>query len=127
MAVIWEFRERVLILALVGDSVEEPSEEIDAALSDPRFKPGTRLLLNIRQPSPKDFRQCGRWMALQRSKGLSSRIAIVVDQQYQDMATIATVYLANEGVDLTIFSDLDQAVRWLAVGSGSGEFSAGTF
>jgi len=127
-----EIRRNTLILTLMDNSAGELAQTIATAMSDLRFTVGTSMVLDVRlsteNPSTRDFCEWAHWLALQRAKGLSSRTAIVVDQKYEHqlgLALTAAVYFDNEGMDLRTFTDLDEAIQWLATGSRAARRNAG--
>jgi hypothetical protein len=118
VAVTWEIWGSALILTFIGDSADEPAEAITAAVSDPRFTAGTSMVADVRlsadEALPEVFRRWACWLAALRTKGLSSQVAVVVAEKYQyGLARMATVHLDREGMDLTIFTDLDEAIHWV--------------
>lgn len=124
MAASWEIRDRILIVTAIGDwSDGGPPAAVDQAITDPRFKPGMSLLLDVRQStmnlSADEVRLRSKGLALLGTKGLSSRCAIVVGPklfQY-GLARMAKVFLEHRGMELEIFRDLDAALEWLSLAS----------
>jgi hypothetical protein len=120
MPVTWTFRSSVLVVTLAGEySFEEPAEAVTSAMQDPRFQPGTSLLIDARlsktHRSSEEFRGRSLWMASLLSKGLSPRCAMVVNSaahQY-GLARMAGIYLDLQGMTLEIFTDLEEAIDWL--------------
>ena len=128
MPVSWEIRGPLLIVRLVGRyAFDEPEAAIVEAMSCPEFQTDTSLLIDARsseiQRSSEEFRQRSVWMASLQPRGLSSRCAIVISDRPSQfgMARMAATHLELRGMTLGIFTDLDEAVKWL---SNGGEFHA---
>src|SRR5207248_677648 len=126
MPVSWEIRGPVLIVTVVEDwSGGGPASAITEGMADPRFEPGTALLLDVRQsrmnPSASQISLRTDWMGYLRDKGLSSRCAIVVGPMaYQfGLARMAKSYLGFQDMELRIFNDRDEAFNWLSKREGA--------
>ena len=121
MPVTWEIRGQVLIVTLAGDyGFEEPVRAVQEAIADSAFQRGTSLLVDSRlsktSRSSEEFRERARWLASLRDKGLSSRCAVVIGPEAHQfgMARMAATHHDLQGLELEIFTDLDEAVRWLS-------------
>ena len=124
MAVTWEIRGLVLIVTLVGDyAFDEPVRAVTEALADAQFRPGTSLLVDARlshtRRSSEEFRTRAKWVASLASKGLSSRCAIVVAPEPHQigMARMVATHHEIQGLEMSIFNDLEEALRWLSNGN----------
>jgi hypothetical protein len=135
MPVSCEIRGSILVVTLVGDySFEEPVQAVMSAIADPDFHAGTSLLIDSRlsktSRNSEDFRERARWMGTLRDHGLSSRFAIVISPKPHQfgMARMAATHLDLKGLELEIFTDMDEALRWLSkaghIASGSEKSSA---
>jgi hypothetical protein len=120
MAVTWQFRGSVLVLTLVGKyTFEEPIQAVTDAIGNPQFRAGTSLLIDARRSetrrSSEEFRARAYWMASLVSQGISRRFAIVINSQPHQygLARMAGIYLDLQEMTLEIFSDLEEAMRWL--------------
>jgi hypothetical protein len=121
MPVTWEIRNSILLVTLAGDyGFDEPMSAVAQAMADPGFRKGTPLLIDARlstsRRSSEDFRQRSLWMASLQAKGLASRCAVVINGQLHQlgMARMAATHLDLRGMELEIFTDLNEAVRWLS-------------
>ena len=120
MPVTWEIRGSVLIVTLIDECGEEPANAIVAAMADPRFQPGTSVLLDVRlcsdSPTSDQIRPRARWLATLQSKGLSSRFAMVSGPRAHEfgLARMCATHLELQGLELEIFTEFDDAMRWLA-------------
>ena len=121
MPASWEIQDEVLIVTVIRDwSGGGPGTAITQAMADSRFKPGTALLLDVRQsgmnPSGQEVNSRTKWMASLLSEGLSRRCAIVVGQKPHQfgLARMAQSYLACREMELQIFTDFDEALKWLS-------------
>jgi hypothetical protein len=119
MPVIWEIRDSVLVVTLVGACGDDATTAISAAMQDGAFKPDTSLLLDLRRctdrPSGEELRGRAQSLAARRVKGLSSRCAFVVGPSAFEfgLARMATAYVGLYGMTMDIFTDPDEAIRWL--------------
>ena len=121
MPVRWEIRGQVLIVTLVGDySFEEPALAVKEAIADSGFQTGTSLLIDTRlsqtSRSSEEFRERAKWLASLQDKGLSSRCAVVIGPEPHQfgMARMAATHHDLQGLEMEIFTDLDEAFRWLS-------------
>ena len=126
MSVSWQIRGSILVVTLAGDySFDEPVHAVTAALADPHFQPGTSLLIDARlsktSRNSEDFRERARWMATLRDKGFSSRFAILINFQLHQlgMARMAAAHLDLKGLELEIFTEMDEALQWVSHASTS--------
>jgi len=124
MAVTWEIRGVVLIVTLTGDyGFEEPVRAVAEALANPQFKVGTSLLVDARlshaRRSSEEFRTRAKWLASLKSRGLSSRCAMVIanEPHQYGMARMAATHNEIQGLEMRIFTDFDEAFRWLSNGN----------
>ena len=127
MPVSWEIRSHVLIVTTIEDwSGGGPASAIEQAMADPQFRPGTSLVMDVRRsrmnPSATEVMERSKWLASLRSKGLSGRLAIVVGPQaYQfGVARMAQVYMQIAEMEVKIFTELEEALGWLAAENGAG-------
>ena len=121
MPVTWEIRGAVLLVTLIGDyAFDEPMAAITQGMASEQFRAGTALVIDARlsktNRSSEDFRQRSFWMASLQAKGLASRCAIVVNGQLHQlgMARMASTHVGLRGMELEIFTDLDEAIAWLS-------------
>lgn len=121
MPATWEFTDRVLVVTAIGDwSAGGPASAITEAIADPRFQPGTPLVLDVRRstmnPTADQVRARTEWMAALRVTGLASRCAVVVGPKaYQfGLARMAQMHLESREMQLQIFTGLDEALTWVA-------------
>ena len=120
MPVSWEIRDQILIVTVIEAWIGGgPAKAITEGMADPRFKPGTPLLLDVRQsqmnPSGEEIIFRAGWMAGLQSSGLSRYCAVVVGPKLLQfgLARMAQGHLEQRDMDLKIFSDLDEASSWL--------------
>jgi len=98
-------------------------------MRDPRFQPGTSLLLDVRlsadNPTSDEMRPRARWLATLQAKGLSSRCAIVIGPRTHEfgLARMAATHLEIQGLELEIFTALNEALEWLSNASALGAAS----
>jgi len=121
MPVTWEIRSQVLIVTLVGDySFDEPVLAVNEAIADSGCQTGTSLLIDARfsktSRSSEDFRERAKWLASLQDKGLSSRCAVVIGPEPHQfgMARMAATHHGLQGLDMEIFTDMGEALRWLS-------------
>jgi hypothetical protein len=110
-----------MVVTAVGDwSGAGPASAITEAMADPRFQPGTALVLDVRlstmNPSAEQVRARAEWMAALRAAGLASRCAIVVGPKAHQfgLARMAQAHLESRQMEMQIFADLDEAMAWAA-------------
>jgi hypothetical protein len=121
MPATWEFRDSVILVTAVGDwSGAGTASAVTEAMADPRFEPGTALVLDIRlsktNPSADQVRARAEWVAALRASGLASRCAIVVGPKAHQfgLARMAQAHLESREMEVRIFRDLDKALTWVA-------------
>jgi hypothetical protein len=120
----WEIRDGILFVTVVGEwGNRGPAVAIAEAVADPQFQAGTALLLDVQlsenNPTAEQIRSRAEWIGSLRSKGLSSRCAVVVGpKSYQlGLARMAGTYLDFHGMSLGVFRSLEEAVHWLSMTS----------
>jgi len=121
MSVAWELRGPVLVVTTSGAYT---NEEVDTALgagaADPRRVPGTLVLFDGRQSQAKLTKGDMEWRAARLESlprlGFGPRVAFVVNAQPHrfGLGRMLELRLEPRGVDVRIFSDMDQAWAWLA-------------
>ena len=125
MAVTWEIRGSVLVITVIGFGGEEPAQAIAEALVDPKFKPGTALLFDMRQstdsPTSDQMHERATRLAPLLAKGISHRLALVVGpHKYQyGLARMAAAHADLKGMHLEIFRELSDALQWLTATAAS--------
>ena len=119
MPVSWEIRSSILIVTLVGECGVDITKAFDEAMADPRFRAGTSLLLDVRRsadnPSSEEFRRRTELLARRTARGLATRVAILIGpkpHQY-GLARMASVHSETNGIELEIFTEMDEALEWL--------------
>ena len=120
MPVSWEIQESVLIVTVIEDwRGGGPATAIAEAMADPAFKPGTALLLDVRQsgmnPSAEEVRSRAEWLSALSTKGLYKHLAVVVGTRAYQMgvARMAQIFLGCREMDLQIFVDIEAAMSWV--------------
>src|SRR5262252_3861775 len=109
MPVTWELKDAILIVTLSGNAGEEPANAILEAMADPRFRPGTSLLLDVRlakdSPASADMRRRAAWVASLLPRGLNWRCAMVIGPKVHQygLARMAATHLEFEGMEMEIF------------------------
>ena len=128
MPVSWEIRDSVLIVSVIEDwSGRGPATAIAEAMTDPAFKPGMSLLLDVRQssmnPSGEEVRSGAEWLSALSTKGLSKHLAVVVGTKAYQMgvARMAQFFLGNREMDLQVFTDMEVAIRWVSGPKGASQ------
>jgi len=108
------------VITLVGKySFEEPIQAVTDAIGDPQFHPGTSLLFDSRKSEAKrsaeDVRARAHWMVSLVPQGISARFAIVISSQLHQygLARMLGIHLDLQGLILGIFTDFEEAMRWL--------------
>ena len=129
MPATWEFRGSVLVVTLAGKCKEEATTAINEAMADPAFKPGTSLLLDVRRatdPTPDELRRRAKSLGSRPAKGLSSRCAIGVGPKAHQfgLGRMAAIYSDSYGMQVEIFTDLDEAICWLESTAAAGAAAA---
>jgi hypothetical protein len=121
MPVSWEIRDSVLIVTVIDDwSGGGPATAIVEAMADPAFKPGTSLVLDVRQsrmnPAAGEVRSRTGWLSDLSTKGLSKHLAVVVGTKAYQMgvARMAQIFLQSREMDLQIFTDMEPAISWVS-------------
>ncbi|MBV9742677.1 MAG: STAS/SEC14 domain-containing protein [Acidobacteriia bacterium] len=126
MAASWEIRGSVLIVTCDGEDAKESAEAIYEALADPGLPQGASVLLDVRlcteNPSSNEIRQRAAWLASLKSRGISSRCAMVVGPRVHQygLARMAATHLDFEGMEMAIFKDLESAIEWLEAPASKG-------
>jgi hypothetical protein len=119
MPVIWAIRDGVLELSAVGDySTPELTDALEAAIADQRVGGGVPLLLDARSSltslSRPEVERRARWLAdLCGDRVL--RIAFLVPESAHRtrIQELAAEILRARGLPALLFSDRDEALRWL--------------
>lgn len=126
MPVTWELRDHLLIVSLVGQyTYDAPIKAVAEAIDDARFEPGTMLVVDARltttRRSSEELRERAIWMASLRAKGLAARSAMVITTQPHQfgVARMAATHVEIQDMIMEIFTDLDEASRWLLGGASS--------
>ena len=121
MPVSWKIRDSVLIVTVIEDwRGGGPATAITEAMADPAFKPGTSLLLDVRQssmnPSGEEVRSRAEWLSALSTKGLSKHLAVVVGTKAYQMgvARMAQFFCESREMDLQVFTDMEAAMSWLS-------------
>jgi hypothetical protein len=119
MAVEWTIRESTLSLLLQGTyAFEEVTAAMQSALSDPRFAPGSTLLIDERasasNPSAAEKRARVAWISSLRPR-IAPRVALVAGTEPLrfGIARMASAFFEMEGVQAAVFTDLPSAQKWL--------------
>lgn len=98
-------------------SLEEWTETMQAAMNDPRFHPGARILFDrsrIGAPSPEFVRGVSDFVGRHHGVLSQCKSAIVVSSQVAyGMARMGQALLDIHGVSFTIFDDIEKARAWL--------------
>jgi hypothetical protein len=132
MPVRCEIRDHIIVITMIDQGHEDPRAAILEAIADPQFTPGTSLLLDVRlsmeNSASEKVRARAHWLSTLRSRGISSRCAVVVAPRvYQfGLARMAGIYLELEGMCLEIFQDMGEAERWLSSARGQDRHSDDT-
>lgn len=111
----------VLTIHYTGEpSIEEWTETMEAAMADPRFRPGIRMLLDrhlVGTPSPEFVRGVADFVGTHRATLAQIRCAIVVGGPGSyGMARMGQALLEFHGVKFEIFDSLETAEAWLRDG-----------
>ncbi len=120
MPVTYEIRGSVLIVTLVGVCGNEVSKVITEGIADPAFQVGSSLLLDVRHclddPSSGELQSRAASLAARRAHGLSTRCAFVIGPKaYQfGVARMASTHAEIRGMQMEIFTDLNEALQWLS-------------
>ena len=120
MPVRYEFSENLFLMNLEGS--HSPQDIIDtfiAALKDPSFPEGARLLLDVRKslvfarcPS-EDVKAIARFFA-QHSERVGNRCAIVAtDPVHYGLSRMGATFARLRGIEVNVFLGMDGAIRWL--------------
>ena len=115
MPVTWEFLDKILVVAIVGCGGDQSATAVVEAMSDPRFKPGTAVLFDIRQatdePSSAELNRRAQRLASLCARGLSSRCALVIGtpRHHFGRAGLASLHLDTQGMELQIFTNIRDA------------------
>ena len=127
MPASWKIRDSVLIVTVIEDwSGKGPATAIVEAMTDHAFKPGTPLLLDVRQssmnPSGEEVKSRAEWLSALSTKGLSRHLAVVVGAKAYQMgvARMAQILFEDREMDLQIFVNIEAAIGWLSGLKGAG-------
>jgi hypothetical protein len=120
MAVKWEILHSVLVLTSSGYGGQGTVAALTEAISDPRFRPGLALLFDRRlatdDANSAEMRSRAKFLASLLPLGISHRCALVAGprpHQY-GIARMEAAHLEFQGMELEVFSDVNEALMWLA-------------
>lgn len=120
MPVTWELGDRLLVVTLIGNyAYEDPARAVRDAMREPSFRPDTMLLIDARltttRRSSEEFRDRAIWMKSLTTEGLAPRCAIVIGAAPHQFgrARMAATYVEMHGMELKIFTEMDEASQWL--------------
>ena len=117
------FEPGVLIVFMEGHySTAELHVVVEDALTDPRFVPGSALLLDpsesLTEPDAAESVERAEWIAALFHRGLSGRCAFVVGKRAHrhGIAREVATYLDSLGIEADVFDDSRPALAWLRLG-----------
>jgi len=118
MPVAYRIEDGLLIIRVSGHyDIMDIARAFDAAVTSPPFEPGLSLLLDWRDslelPPTGDL--LSRWASLTSVKSLFSPRAAFVAANPADLerGRMFAVYATSQGFILEVFTDIDEAKRWL--------------
>lgn len=122
MPVKWSYRASILVVETIGVySREELSRALVEARHDPQFRPDTRVLFDGRLSeadiSTPDIDWRVQLASGLRSMGFAKECAVVVRDKPVTfgLGRMLSMRLeGEEGIDLQVTRDFDDAMRWLA-------------
>jgi hypothetical protein len=124
MPITWNIEGATLSLVLEGASeLTEIKTVFRSAFSDARLRPGVALLIDERRstanPTADEKRARVAWIASLRPN-IGARVALVTaaDPLRYGIARMASVFFETEGMVAEVFTEADDAKRWL-VGRGT--------
>lgn len=118
MAVQYEIENGVLILRLAEEGFSHLRVALRAATEDPAARPAMPLLLDLRG-EPRNVRyEDVRWrteILAEMREQFGPRWAFLtdLDPARRGIARMFRVFSEVEGLDVGLFTDQDEAVRWL--------------
>jgi hypothetical protein len=124
MAVTWEYRQSLLAVRLAGVYPnEEVARAIDEALSDPRFGPATRLLMDGRESQTPISGADVEWRVLFFSslpgRGLFPKVAYLLRPDQRGLLSLFQLaFMTPEdrgAVEVEVFTTESEALAWLGV------------
>lgn len=121
MSISYSFTGNVILLAFAGKyGVDEMQTTITAALADSACPDKAVMLLDMRgdesvqQRSPEDIRQMSYFFAEIRDR-INRRLCMVTsDSLAFGLMNMARAYDQSVGIECQVFTDIDQALAWLA-------------
>jgi len=118
MPIAWRVESSVITIT---DADGDFGEAISDVLSNPRVKEGMSLLVDRRNASETGFlaelHSRARWISTFLSRNASARCALVARRRphwHYGLARTIAAYLEFEGVDAEVFTDINEAERWLS-------------
>ena len=121
MPVIWEARDGVIVVSTIGDY--QTSELLDAVDEAVRKAPGSPVLFDSRSAlaylSAHELRRRCEWLARLHRQGLIGRCAVFMsrDPYRVQIAQRTAENLREFGVATMVFTERDDAMRWLKASS----------
>ncbi len=100
------------------------------AIRDPAFRNGTRLLIDARltktRRTSEEFRERAIWMSSLKGRGVADCCALVISQEPHQfgVARMAATHVEMHGMELGIFTDIQEASMWLLKGDAATAASA---
>lgn len=123
MPVTWNISNNVVVITIAGGG-DGFREAVVAAMASPAFPLHASVLLDARpkteNPMTDELRRRADWVATLLARREGSRCAVVVGprpHQY-GLARMFSVFLGTEGVHAEIFTNIDEATRWLTPATG---------
>ncbi|HET9532466.1 MAG TPA: hypothetical protein VFQ92_19060 [Blastocatellia bacterium] len=109
------------LLHITGEDMftfEELEQLFSAALADPRFVKGMRMLIDARDlrsnPKLEELRKRAELFASLKEHFTPGYALVVTDTLYYGLGRMFQVFAQTEGVEVKIFNDIDEARRYLA-------------
>ena len=117
MPVAWEIEQSVIVVSTIGHY--RGSELLHAIEEATRRTPGLPLLFDSRAAqgylTPQEIGRRTQWIAGAHRQGLISRCAVLVprDPYRVEIADLSATDLRRLGVETLVFTDRNDAFRWL--------------
>jgi hypothetical protein len=118
MPIVWHLESSVITIT---DADGDFCEAISDVLSNPRVKEGMPLLVDRRDASDRVFlaelHSRARWISTFLSRNASARCALVARRRphsHYGLARTIAACLEFDGVDAEVFTDINEAERWLS-------------